>query len=365
MKFDITKDWEGYPERYEYYSDLYDSFTIAECKRTEVGFLEKDIPEYKGRKITPEEWSRIRKPFTDLALYFLKGERYKKKSETINKWLEEDRKKEEKLEGAIEPQRIRCLGCSSLDMECLSRDFMTAKSGKEEVLFMFECRACGKRRAYWESGKEWEYDPKCPKCHSSLVVEHIKADHSVTTRSSCPQCEYKEEDTIDFNEKKEESKIDPDFASDQKKYCLSDEEGRKYIEDTQTMKDLSESIKDKEENKDVFEAIKNIQMLTILELQNLLTPILEKTGYVQLSFEKPEIQKDVILGFSFQDSKSGRVDRESTYDAHKVIKKALEATNWRLMSDGLSYKLGFLQGRLRGVEGEEALRKLAESKLRK
>lgn len=354
-----------YIKNHIYYSELYDRSTIDECKRHEEGFFKAEPPEYKGKKLTKEEYEPMRKLWTELSLYFIKGERYKNKEETINKWLEADVKREEKIKNAIEPRHIRCLGCSSLDIECISRDFMTAKNGEEEVLFMFKCRACGKRRAYWENGEEWDYDPKCPECHSSLEREYIKTDHSVATKSTCSKCRYKEEDVMDFNEKKEEEKVDTNFASDQKKFCLSDEEGRRYIEESQSMKELSDILKDHEENQDVFEAIKNIQKLTILELQNRLAPIIEKAGYVQLSFEKPEIQKDVILGFSFQDSKSGRVDRESTHDAQKTIKKALESTNWRLMSDGISYKLGFLQGRLRGVEDEESLRKLAESKLRK
>lgn len=35
------------------------------------------------------------------------------------------------------------------------------------------------------------------------------------------------------------------------------------------------------------------------------------------------------------------------------------------MSDGVAYRLGFLQGRLRGVEGEENLRKLLEFEQKK
>lgn len=350
---------------YSYYSDLYDSFTIEECKRTEAGFLETDIPEYEGKKITPEEWSRLRKPFTDLALYFLTGERYKKKSETINKWLSRDREREEKLERAKEPSHIRCLGCSSLNMNCISRDYMANEQGDEEVLFMFQCEACNKRRAYWENGKEWEYKPKCPECRSELKTEHTKAENSVTTKSVCTQCDYKDEDTMDFNEKKGEEKVDPNFASDQKKYCLSDEEGMKYVSDQETMKDLSALLKDKEENKEVFEEIKNIQKLTIVELQNLLTPLIEKANYTQFLFEKPVIEKDIILEFSLQDKQPGRSGMESTVNLKRILKKVLESTNWRLMSEGVGYRLGFLQGRLRGVEGEEALRKLAEMSLKK
>lgn len=352
---------------HSYYSDLYDSFTIEECKRTEEGVLEKDLPEYKGHKLTTEEWSRLRIPFTEVGLYFLKGERYAKKLETINKWLEEDRKKEERFDNAKEPKGIRCLGCSSLQMTCISKDFMTDRdSNEEEVLFMFECDDCHKRRAFWENGKEWEYNPKCPKCQSKLDRETTRNGDSLVTQETCTKCDYEETDTLDLTVKEVvEEKIDPNFASDQKKYCLSEIEGNEYIRDRESMKYFSDKLKDKEENKEVFEEIKKIQTLTITELQNLLTPLIEKANYTQFLFEKPVIEKDVILSFSLQDTQSGRTDMESTSDLKRLLKKALETTNWRLMSEGLTYRLGFLQGRLRGVEGEEALRKLAEMSLKK
>lgn len=44
----------------------------------------------------------------------------------------------------------------------------------------------------------------------------------------------------------------------------------------------------------------------------------------------------------------------------KLIKTALSDTNWRLMSDGVSYRLGMLEGRLRAYEREEDLLKLVE-----
>jgi hypothetical protein len=34
----------------------------------------------------------------------------------------------------------------------------------------------------------------------------------------------------------------------------------------------------------------------------------------------------------------------------KIIEKSLKDTNWKLMSDGISCKLGILRGRLRGEE---------------
>jgi hypothetical protein len=59
------------------------------------------------------------------------------------------------------------------------------------------------------------------------------------------------------------------------------------------------------------------------------------------------------------------VEYDSIHDLQKLLKEALSPTNWRLMSDGVTYRLGFLQGRLRGMEGEEKLRELLESEQKK
>jgi hypothetical protein len=42
----------------------------------------------------------------------------------------------------------------------------------------------------------------------------------------------------------------------------------------------------------------------------------------------------------------------------KLVDAALKDTNWRLMSDGISYRLGYLSGRLRAYEREEDLKDL-------
>lgn len=42
----------------------------------------------------------------------------------------------------------------------------------------------------------------------------------------------------------------------------------------------------------------------------------------------------------------------------KLLKTALESTNWRLMSEGTSYRMGCVYGRLKGYEREEDLAEL-------
>ncbi|MFZ2975889.1 MAG: hypothetical protein WA055_04680 [Candidatus Moraniibacteriota bacterium] len=353
-----------YLKDHTYYSELYDKFTIEDCEYWEN---QKDIIIENPK--TEEEIKKQNKIIltnmaVDLSLWIEKGERYLKKKETIKQWMDRDRAKDEKLENAIEPKGIRCLQCSSPNMNCISRDFMTDSHDKEEVLFMFQCDKCNKRRAYWENGIEWQSKPYlCPKCQSEMDSAHIKKDNGVETTYSCQKCGHKETDFMDFSKKEEV--VDPDFEMKRKKYCLSEEEGRKYSSEKinlEQMTALGKKWKEEEDNKELYDAIAKIKKLTVFELQNILSPICEKAGYVKLEFEKPEIQKDVTLGFSLQDSKSGRSEWDSVHELQELIRNTLKETNWRLMSDGVNYRLGFLTGKLRGVEGEENLLKLIDNK---
>ena len=68
----------------------------------------------------------------------------------------------------------------------------------------------------------------------------------------------------------------------------------------------------------------------------------------------------VLLVYTSHDEKSERTGQASAYDLTRLIKKHLADTNWRLMSDGINYRLGFLSGRLRAYEREEDLLKLVK-----
>ncbi len=72
--------------------------------------------------------------------------------------------------------------------------------------------------------------------------------------------------------------------------------------------------------------------------------------------------KYVIVPFTVQDAKSDRKEYDSTNTLRKLIKKTLENTNWRLMTEGASYRLGYLHGRLKGYEREEDLVEIVRKK---
>lgn len=68
--------------------------------------------------------------------------------------------------------------------------------------------------------------------------------------------------------------------------------------------------------------------------------------------------KHVIIPFTVQDEDPDRKEYDSTHKLQKIVKAALSETNWRLMSEGVMYRLGYVYGRLKGYEQEEDLMKI-------
>jgi uncharacterized circularly permuted ATP-grasp superfamily protein len=132
----------------------------------------------------------------------------------------------------------------------------------------------------------------------------------------------------------------------------------KMKRDFEEMARLGKMFKEREDYKHVYDVVKEMKKPKIAELTNLLTPALKKAGYIEFSLDKPEMGKDVYVGFNCLDSESGRGDNESRKALKKLVDIVLEETNWRLMSEGISYRLGYLNGRLRAYEGEEDLKNL-------
>lgn len=123
---------------------------------------------------------------------------------------------------------------------------------------------------------------------------------------------------------------------------------------------LVKSWEEKEKNKKLYEKLAKIKKLTVAQLQKLLAAALKKEGYINLEFSKSEIKKDIITEFTVQDNKIDRKEYDSRNQLKKLLTKNLKNTNWRIMSNGIYYKLGILSGRLKGYENEEDLLKLVK-----
>ncbi|MCK4798667.1 MAG: hypothetical protein KAT05_14915 [Spirochaetes bacterium] len=74
-----------------YYGDLYDLSTIKECLRI-CEFWENRMKDLKDDEIS------IGRVGLDLELYMGKDERYQRKGEVLEGWMDLDRKRDEKME---------------------------------------------------------------------------------------------------------------------------------------------------------------------------------------------------------------------------------------------------------------------------
>ena len=83
-------------------------------------------------------------------------------------------------------------------------------------------------------------------------------------------------------------------------------------------------------------------------------------NYIHLVLGKPEIGRYVVVAVMVQDQDSLRSDYESVRQLQKLLKKTLKETNWRLMSQGIIYRLGCLTFQLKGYEREEDLIKIVK-----
>ncbi|HRY59898.1 MAG TPA: hypothetical protein P5096_00780 [Patescibacteria group bacterium] len=343
-----------------YYSDLYDEHTVEQCRRIEKNFA-KEVKEYTGEKASAHKY------VWKLWIYFTTGERYVRKESVIAEWMESDKAKDDKLRDTEAPSPIPCLFCQN-EMDQDGRKYLSSreKADIDLVLFFYQCPKCDKRRAFWEDGKEFEAKSDyCKKCGGILNVEFKDSKIKMKTIYSCPDCGDRKESVHIKN--KDTDKKDSDYLQDKEKYCLSDEEGWKYIKFKQDMATVSkdiEEMKEKEKNKHIYDAVAKLQKLKVSDLENLLNKKLKKENYNKLKFINTEIIDTVIVSFTIQDEKSGREEYNSRKDLEKLIKKTLLNTNWQLMSEGVNYRLGILSGRLKGYEREEDLIKLVNKQIK-
>jgi hypothetical protein len=351
---------EKHLKSHQYYSDLYDKFTIEECRRLEQLGREVDIPEYEGKEFAPEEKERMRKSFNELHLYFVTGERYKKKSETIDQWMKRDENHDRFFESARAPEGIPCLTCSR-DMFVSHKHLDTHLDKPDRVLFMYDCTLGHlPRRAFFDNGEEWKYEkPLCPKCQTPYDRVDEDTDTLFKCTSTCPKCGNVEISEIPRTVNNEE--VDSNFQSDRVKFC-DEEKGRKYVEWINIAHELSAVLdkqKEKENNKELYDKVAELKKLSVPQLKEYLVESLKDEIYKNLVFEQPTIERIVTIGFSIEDP-TDQVEYDSRTKLTRLLKKTLESTNWRLMSDGISYRLGVLTGRFRCYEKEEDLVKLIQ-----
>lgn len=349
----------NYLKEHSYYSNLYDHGTVEQCR----WWLAQKLEEKLAKKLLETKGNESK--YVINIMYIRKGERFRHKSETIHQWMERDRAKDEQLDRAIQPANVHCFQCG-LTMECIDRDLQSDVEDKNHrVLFTFSCSNCEKGLAIWEGGEEWEPKPHlCTKCQSVTISTDKRKGNVITTKYTCPSCRHIESDKIDLDEKYVPPPPDPHFEEDRMKYCMSDKEGFEYVSWISNVTALMGKLEFEKKNKALIDLKAKIKVLPIAELQNLLNLAIEKVGYKNLVLGKPEFLRGVTVEFAAQDTQVGRAEYDSIQGLKKLIEHALKETNWRLIGTQISYRLGFLTGRLKGVEGDDDLLELAKKALK-
>jgi hypothetical protein len=295
-------------------------------------------------------------------------DRYDGRDERIRDMMAKDEAKDAQLAEArltTEPVCAHCgkSGLRIIDKTLLRRD---GHGDVEQVIIMLKCPSCEKNSAYWEDGERYELRCQmCPKCGAEMSEKNTRGEKQIITTYSCSTCGHTFKDKLNLTVKKD--KADPAYEADRALYCLQDKKNLEDHRDARARYEglarLAEEWKEKEDNKELYDAVASVQKLKIAQLHDLLKPALEAAGYIEIRFAEPEIKQAVVVGVSCLDGDSKREGYDSRKALKKAIVMALEQTNWRLL-DGVDYRLGYLNGRVQAYEREEDLIKLVQKKLK-
>lgn len=299
-----------------------------------------------------------------LYLSFAKADMYIEKEETIQKWMTRDEQIDEFVASKQPPSNINCRNCGD-EMVCDMRDYYDLHDQERVLFFLFCSSGCKPGRGIFDNGDEFTVEPTlCPKCNVEVIEKVRRTKKAIIRYYNCPRCEYRDKDITDLSDKPPIEE-DPEYINDRARFCLSIEEGEKwrhYKVKFAGMKDLVDSFKEKEKNKHLYDQLKRLEKVSVAQLESLLKAELKEGGYQRLEFLQPEIQRHVVVSFTAQDTKGDRSDAASKYDLQRLVKGKLENTNWRLMSDGITSRLGVLTGRLKGFESEADLLELIKKR---
>lgn len=360
----------------QHYEDRYDESTVEICRRGErvvnqsFAEMQKKLPAKELKQHMPGWYLQYS------ILYFSLVEmpatlRVTEREETIIKWMKQDEEKDHRLAHASIAGGTYCRSCGK-NMLVISKDYMHREGHKEDdVLLMFECEACNKRKAFWQDGAEWEgAQIKCKKCGGNVKSIHTTKGKVLTTTMTCAKCGHVETDVMDFSKDpvKEEEPTDPYYELDRKRFVFDSDmifKCQQKAQHLERLQKLHATTADRVEHVNIYDAGKAVTKLKIAQLSELLSPVVSKKQYSDLKLGQPQLGREVSLDFNCLDAKDDREEYQSKKDLKKLIEKTLIDTNWRLMSDGVSYRLGYLSGRLRAYETEEDIRKLVEQRMKK
>lgn len=358
-----------YLQEREYYENLYDKMTVTDARRGQYYY--DDFVARLAKKVQqldpPDDLSRPGNALLMNIAYmqFLGYEllsRYEQREQTIEGWIERDRARDQRISNTELKHEPPCQHCGRLGMKCRHKTLMRRDQDQNEelVLLLFRCNNCHKNSAYWEDGAPYEvnHDNESENCE-------------IPTKSNPPKKKTpKKHDIKDIDDPyywNIDPEHDPDYAKDRYKFCFYDEHWLKRLRDVrdglEKMSKLGRYFAERDQQKDMIRAVEQIKKLSVVELMNALTPVIEAKHYAKVNFSAPQTERNLTMEFSCIDTQPNRQAHQSTRNLKHTIDEELLLTNWRLMSDGIHYRLGVLSGRLKAIENPDEVKKLAEKLL--
>ncbi len=364
----------------QHYIDRYDLHTIEECLDTVKMFqdiYQKSLVSEELKDLSQEEKLKDANIMLHRTLFVIKGKRYEKRQETIQKWIDEDKLKQDKQDYTPIPKGIVCPLCSgSMAFNSSKHLDYTDDNSVMRMMFLFKCSKCKKQQWIYDDGEIRVSKPDlCPKCKKELDVSGSRKGKVITTLYKCRNCDYSKKDILDLTKSDEEHKK---WQEEQKKkeeegkklletyrqeFCLSEKDGIEHVETLEAL-EVGHEVYEEEKQKyddNAYQVAVNLKRLKVLDLEKLLTEQLEKETFVKFTLDKPDMGRFVTIPFTVLDANSTRQQNISQDTLKKLIKTTLEDTNWRL-SDGIYYRLGYLSGTLKAYEQEEDLLELTKPK---
>jgi hypothetical protein len=350
-----------------YYEEMYDKFTVDWCRRFEEprAISDDELKELKEFSLSQIQWCHDL--VTDSVIFQEVGDRYLRKEETIQGWMERDKRRDQMVERARAPL-IRCPSCGKA-MECVYTDVRSdIDSDREWLEFFLCCKPCKQGKDVYENGSEVPRKPVlCEKCKREVETDIKKKNGKRYYIETCKHCGHVEETLSSIDEKKKEPTQEEieRYEYDKKRFCLTDQQGQRYRAWKESMKHLDDQKKEQEANAEFFDKFAEVKKLNIAGLEKLLKPALKKAGYGDFHITMSPPAQQIILNFSVRDMEEKREEHDSRKTLKKTIEGILENKNWALTSEGVSYRLGLLDGRIRGYESKEDLEQLTKSRMKK
>jgi len=342
----------------QHYTDLYDLLTIKRCLdeiKIFQNLYKEGLTADKFKDLSQEEKREGFGRALNWQLMVIQTTEYRNKQSTIQKWMDRDKAKQEKYDCTSEPRGVLCPACKT-EMHSTSKDLYDIAEPLR-MLFFFECPACHKREGVFENGEVWVSKPEqCSKCQQEVTSSHTREGSIIKWTKTCLSCGHVETDIDDLEkdcaEREKNEQEDRELLQKYRdEYCFSDEKGKEYVDLLEAMK-IAKTVYDEEVQKydnSAYQWVAQIKKVNVVELEKMLGDLLEKNHYVHLVFNAPEISQHIVTPFTVQDADSSRPKQTSLVTIDKLIKESLKETNWRLINNDLSYRLGLYLGTIKRI----------------